>query len=291
MKSVVPMRDAGGCFTAPYQGLSGVIGNFHAPFQGGLGLVTAPGYPAWRGMPFSSFFLYLGPPPLIFTLALKRVVTVDHKDMKKIRISCENCKKETWHEIAKEHQQSCFDDDIRYDKIFEAQILRCCGCDCLSFRLLEHPFDCETNGKTVEYLYPERRLKRERKYFRSLPDSIKQIYHETVTAEDYGLYILTAVGIRAILEAIIADKKDKISLSKGSSLGSRIDQLEHLLGEQVLSTLHDFRFLGNKAVHSLKAPTSLELHRALVVIEYIMSFFYGLEESSNAFKELKRNDG
>ncbi len=222
-------------------------------------------------------------------LASKRVIEVNIERQSKVRIACVSCNKETWHEIATEHHQSFFDDDIRYDKLFEAQILRCCGCDYLSFRVLEHPFTCETDGKVIEQLYPERRLKRDRKYFTSLPETIKIAYYETVDAYDFQLYILTAVGIRSILEAVI---EDKISSSgRGLSLKSRIDQLEHFFGQQVLDTLHDFRFLGNKAVHSLEAPTGLELHRALVVIEYIMAFFYGLEDSSRAYRELKKKDG
>lgn len=100
--------------------------------------------------------------------------------------------------------------------------------------------------------------KREIKYFSSLPSPIKKIYYQTNDAYDCHLYLLASIGVRAILEAILEDKLHMEG--HGLSLLSKIDRLKTYFGHEVLSTLHDLRFLGNKAVHSLEEQTGLELH-------------------------------
>ena len=95
------------------------------------------------------------------------------------------------------------------------------------------------------------------------------------------------MGLRSLLEAII---DDKISESKPTdTIKNKINLLQKHFSEHVVETLHTFRFMGNEATHKLKEPNELDIHRALNVIEDIMTFFYEIDYNANSFNELKKD--
>jgi hypothetical protein len=206
--------------------------------------------------------------------------------MIKTRFYCNICRNSTWHEIIADHEQTHHDYFWGFDKLFHAQILQCCGCDYFSFRLFEHPFEFEKNGEIVEHVFPTREYKRrEQRRFFSLPRAIYKAYRQTNEAFDHELYLLAAIGLRTLVEAIVADRLPKNEYS--SSVQSKIEALRKYFSDNIIDTLHDFRFMGNKAVHSLEEPERLDIHRALNVIENVMAFLYGVEESARSYKQLK----
>jgi len=170
---------------------------------------------------------------------------------------------------------------------WEADVLQCCGCDLFSFRLITHPFSFQDeNDKPVVEFYLEREQnKRKRKFFLHMPSSVRTLYHEAVTAHDRKLVLLSAVGLRALLEAIILDRVD--STKYGHSLESKINALADAVDAKVLQTLHDFRIASNEAVHSQVEPDHLDIHRALYVVESLMEYFYGLAEGAESYQKLK----
>jgi hypothetical protein len=206
--------------------------------------------------------------------------------MARTRFYCNICRNSTWHEIMADHEQAHHNYFWGADKLFRAQILQCCGCDYFSFCLTEHPFEFEENGEVTEHIFPTREYKkREQKFFFSLPRTISKAYRQTNEAFDHELYLLAAIGLRTLVEAIVDDRLPETEYS--SSIQSKIEALRKYFSDDVIGTLHDFRFMGNKAVHSLEEPERLDIHRALNVIENIMAFFYGVEESARSYKKLK----
>ena len=207
--------------------------------------------------------------------------------MQNSRIYCNTCKNDTLHDLCCEHKQEYLDNFWGFSKLLHAQILKCRGCENLTLRLFEHPFESEDNGKTEEHLFPKREyLNRDRKYFFNLPISIKKLYIQINEAFDNNLYILAAMGLRSLLEAIIIDK---ISESKPTdTIKVKIDLLRKHFSNHVVETLHTFRFMGNEAIHKLKEADRLDIHRALNVIEDIMTFFYAVDYSAKTFNELKK---
>jgi len=208
--------------------------------------------------------------------------------MDKTRFYCNTCKNATWHEIVAEHQQSHHDFFWDADKLFHGQILKCSGCDSLSFRLYEHPFEFDTSGKVVEHIYPTRELeKRERKYFGILlPEGISKIYVQTNDAYDNELYLLAAIGLRTLIEAIVVKKLPPNEYS--ASIQSKIEALKKHFSAEVINTLQEFRFMGNKATHELEEPDKLDIHRALNVVEDIMTFFFSVEDSAYYYRIYKK---
>lgn len=207
--------------------------------------------------------------------------------MDKRRIYCNSCTNTTSHEVVAGHVEDREDYFWGFPQKCEAEILRCCGCQLLCFRLVTHPFDFQDKkDKPVEELFPERGYKQRRKrHFFRLPKEVHALYNETVAAHDRELNLLSTVGLRALIEGIVADKLDKSKY--GQTLESKIDALSGLFQPDTIKTLHDFRIMGNKAIHAQIAPDRLDVHRALYVVEGIMEYFYGIDEHVETFQRLK----
>jgi hypothetical protein len=207
--------------------------------------------------------------------------------MEKRKIYCNLCKNDTWHDVVVNYRQEIEDAIWGYPQRNDAEILQCCGCQLLSFRSVTYPFAFQDPmDRPEETLYPERCFKeRERQYFSSMPIEINTLYDETITAHDKGLNLLSIVGLRALIEAIVVDKLEKARY--GNSIESKIEALSNIFGEEVINTLHEFKKMGNKAIHAQILPNPGDVHRALNVIEKIMVYFYGILDSAEAFHRLR----
>ncbi len=203
------------------------------------------------------------------------------------RLHCNECKQKTWHDIVAEHEQSYYDNFWGYTKLLHGQILTCRGCEYLSFRLFDHPFEFQTDGKVEELIYPEREFKRRKRIyiFHTLPEKIQNLYTQTLTAYDNELCLLSAVGLRALIESIVVDKLNPNEFA--FSIKSKIDALRKYFSDDVIDTLQDFRFMGNQAAHALDEPSLGDIHRALNVIEGIMGYFYGIEDKVKTYQSVK----
>lgn len=208
--------------------------------------------------------------------------------MTKGRIYCNTCKVETWHESVVSHSHERYNYLWGSSQVFDSEIFKCCGCEDVSFRLIKHPFEFQDpKDDPEELIYPERGFKfRDKKYFWQLPKNISQLYKETVKAYDSELIVLSTVGVRALIEAIVAEKISSKNYTK--TLDSKINSLRPHFSESVIDTLHEFRKMGNKAAHELEAPESLNIHHALYVIEGILEFFYGIEENAKTFNNNRK---
>lgn len=205
--------------------------------------------------------------------------------MGKERIYCNSCKSETWHESVAHHSHDRYDYFWGYSQRYDSDAFKCCGCEDVTFRLIKHPFEFQDKKDSpTEVLYPDRNFKfRERKFYLNLPKHIHRLYQETVSAHNSELVILSTVGVRSLLEAIVADKIDPKNYK--NNLGSKIDSLRPHFQETVIDTLHEFRIMGNKAAHEIEAPESLNIHHALYVVEGILEFFYGIETHAKMFND------
>ena len=58
--------------------------------------------------------------------------------------------------------------------------------------------------------------------------------------------------------------------------------------ENIIRNLHQFRFMGNEAVHELAAPKPAEIGLAISVIENLLNFFYELDYKASRLREMRR---
>jgi hypothetical protein len=208
--------------------------------------------------------------------------------MSKERIYCNSCRGETWHELVTSYEHDRYDYFWGFPQKFNSHTFKCCGCEDITFRLVKHPFEFQNDEDEREvFFYPDRNFKfRDRKVYLSLPKHLLRLYQETITAHNNELIILSTVGVRSLVEAIVADK---IAPTKyKNNLGSKIDSLRQHFPDSVVDTLHEFRRMGNKAAHELDVPESLNIHHALYVVENMMDYFYDIEKHAKLFSEHKK---
>jgi hypothetical protein len=215
-----------------------------------------------------------------------------------IRTHCNNCEKEMNHEILMDYYvsgivitDSEFDlthgrIDYTADYIDDYQIIKCSGCDTISYRsyiyFSEYQNDFDDDG-TREERYPIL-IKRNEKDFKYMPSTLIQIYEEIIITYNNNSFILCAAGIRAVLEGICKDK--------GITDGNLIEKIKKLheqgfVSKQHENILHKLRFLGNCAIHDLQTPTKKEIDAALDIIEHIIESVY---EILGMAKKLKNKD-
>jgi hypothetical protein len=200
------------------------------------------------------------------------------------KLYCNTCKVETHHELKATHSR-------RYDELLEQDFgderydadqyhywehtrylfWVCCGCDTAT---LEEIFTQEGwSGHEATSLHPKR-VTRDwlPKRFLQLDSKLSSIYSEVIQSFNTRLDILCAMGLRALLEGICAEKG-----ITGRNLAERIDGLKDHLPSNIVGSLHGFRFMGNEAAHELQAPARGELQLAIEVIEDLLNFMYELD--------------
>lgn len=208
------------------------------------------------------------------------------KKIKKVKVLCSTCKHATNHEVlfSNDVHDSTPDGDIEFWS--SEQVIKCCGCDEVSFRKTSQcteDFDYATGEMTLtEYLYPNRaegRLPMEG--HDSFPIKTRRIYGETIKALNQNAFILSAIGLRALIESICVEQK-----TKSKTLAKGIDELAQsgLLSTKQAEFLHAHRFMGNAAAHEMVAPKATELIGALDIAETLLKTIYILPELADSIK-------
>ena len=199
-------------------------------------------------------------------------------------IFCNRCSNETNHTCLAEHYRDFTnlnpDDSIAFVERLGYRLWVCAGCDTgtLEERYIFDITDSEIMANPSSTYFPERtRFHAKSKHFRQLPSSLTRFYRETLRAFNNDLDVLCAIGIRVLLEGICADKD-----IRGSSLETRIDNMTAILPKNIVTNLHNIRFIGNEAAHELTAPTKKELKLSIEILEDLLNYLYELDYKMHA---------
>lgn len=220
----------------------------------------------------------------------KTSTKLNEEQGKEVWVDCAGCDNATKHEVLFSVGLHHDSEDIQARESY--QIVRCRGCETVSFRLVSsnsEDFDYGADGY-IDYLerkevYPPRIAGRSKlKDDGLLPYEVEKIYQETHAALCMNLRILAAVGIRALVEAVCAEEE-----AQGETLEKKIDSL---VGAGVLTTsgaeiLHGLRFMGNAAAHEVKRHSLSDLGTAFDVAENLLQNVYILPEKASRLA--KRN--
>ena len=201
------------------------------------------------------------------------------------QIYCNTCKVETHHELKATHNRSLElvhsrdegDAYTGFEDIWDFRFWTCRGCDTATLEVAytnTGQLDPKARHNIwTSTFYPEReRRHRPSKRFRQLSSKLAQIYREMVESFNKDLRILCAIGLRALLEGVCADKG-----VTGRDLKGKINGLNTHLPSNIVASLHGFRFMGNYATHELQAPSRAELELAIEVMEDLLNFLYELD--------------
>lgn len=195
--------------------------------------------------------------------------------LKKIKSFCSNCKNITNHEILYEDKYVEEPNDAIWSGTIH-QVIKCMGCENRSFRLVEANSEDldQHSGEILETvtIYPfEDFVHPPIASTHFLPIKVRDIYFELLKALTNGAPILTAIGLRALIEAICLDCK-----TTSKNLEGKIKELatKGFLSKKQAEFLHKHRFIGNEAAHEIQAPKKSELLAALEIAETILKTMY-----------------
>lgn len=200
---------------------------------------------------------------------------------------CKGCKRHTNHDVLASHPWVLEDDYYMYRE--EYKIVRCCGCDNVSFLLTVFDESNETIDdygnsviEAVEHIFPTDKLLVEPIDKSKLPIPVREIYSETIECINRKNFILGAAGCRAVIEAIC--KEHKI---QGGNLNSMINNMakSHIITAKDRDHLHAIRFMGNDSIHVSQKYPQKELVIVAHIINTILTSLYVIAEESRKLQQ------
>lgn len=189
---------------------------------------------------------------------------------------CRNCKGPRNHKELFEKKIRGGDDNDFFIWIENYSVIECLGCETVSFLkvygdtdMVDHDDDGNPGYYFDKDIFPKYLEKgNELDHQHHIPVNIRTIYIETIMAFKSDLSILTAGGLRAIIEALCNHLK-----IKNDNLSVRIDLL-YKKGHLTLSEskrLHSIRFMGNDALHEIVKPKKEHLYLLLEIINHLLA--------------------
>lgn len=139
----------------------------------------------------------------------------------------------------------------------------------------------------------------EEKSFDNVPDSLLELYNQIVQVYKQDFQILSAVGLRTLVEGICKDrnilegpklridsnweqvyKKDGSTPVRENKLDCKINGLfeQGIITKTQAEALHKIRLLGNFVTHEVDTPRRRANRQAIVVIQHIFENIYEIEK-------------
>lgn len=204
----------------------------------------------------------------------------------RVKIYCNTCKGETNHDVKSTHDQSYheeFEDHgqrfLGYYEETEFRFLVCRGCDSAT---LQEKWTCsgmhDHNGDDVySYNYHPKRKnlgEREAKKFHHVDKKLNDSYKEIITAFQQGLGIVTAMGVRALLEGICVIEGIDDNVAWG--LAKKIEKLKGApnIPDSIIDGLNGLKFIGDDAAHRLNATDKYTLSLSIDLLESLLTHLY-----------------
>ena len=194
---------------------------------------------------------------------------------KSIKIFCGRCGRDTNHHILCERSEgSKKDDDYHWG--IDHYFVQCAGCDNYCYALSrwdEDDWDPYSGEVTIHWdTYPVSKGQRPSiDDSDELPNKVNIIYREVIASINSNLHILSAIGLRTLIEAFSKDRG-----VNGNNLEELIDALAQngILSNEQAKILHGLRFMGNVAAHEIKQAKPREILAALEIVETMMKIIY-----------------
>lgn len=215
---------------------------------------------------------------------------------------CAACYKKTYHTI-----KALLTKDGSWDYRVSRHycVVECNGCEHISYRtenidyevdVYDHENDEHMPETTIEFYPPALKKHRSELETMFIPNKIVTAYWDTIKAFTAGAYLLTAVGFRAVIEAVCIEQGIKVKEFEDLKPQIKKMQDKKLITQREADRLHTIRFLGNDSVHAMIVPTEKDLLVVLNIIEHLLNNLYvidkqisgKLEKMINNFGEFRR---
>lgn len=201
-----------------------------------------------------------------------------------LKCYCSACNHRTRHAVLGVDVNSYVDHDEGFYEDHIYRLVKCKGCDRVSFNL-------EKTGTAYELYDDEYGGEREVPEFTSYPQQEGEItpiddswslpsqvyvpYYESINAINHKAYLLAALGLRMVVEAVCQDN-DTI----GEKLKLKIDNLRDkgIITAADCERLHEARFMGNESAHEIQTPDRDKLLIVLDIINGMLNNLYVLDK-------------
>jgi len=206
--------------------------------------------------------------------------------MEKIKIHCNTCNSETNHELLMSHQRDYHEpgkvnelEGTGWFQNWEYNFWVCKGCDTATLEENYHSANMvNQNGDdySISFFHPERRNKdyRHPKTFQHLSSKLNTAYLENISAYNLKLEIVTAIGLRALLEGICLE--EEITDDMNYNLTGKVEYLGQMknIPEGIIEGLKSLKFLGDNAAHNLESCDTRSLTLAIDLLEALLTHLY-----------------
>ncbi len=209
-------------------------------------------------------------------------MAAEKKQREPIWSLCNKCGLNTRHDILCEAIQR---GDEHYDFWMQHAVVECRGCATRSFRYHYRDIENAFPISDTEWDMPEDVENYPRLEDKSLsidgieivPDVVRMIYLETVSAIYEGSLILAGLGLRGTIEAVCNDQN-----VGGGNLDKMIKNLvtKGLISKKDGERLHAIRFLGNDAAHEIKKPKIEQITVAVKIVKHLIASVYTLKQEA-----------
>jgi hypothetical protein len=220
----------------------------------------------------------------------KRMVAPEKSDQ--IRVFCHGCGRRTNNIILEKHEVRSHPDEP-FSWGANHFFCKCAGCDSITYAI-ESWDENDWNGEEMESswkTYPVAEGQRtpifDELFDSEIPRNVINIYKEVIEAYNAQLPVLTGIGLRALIEAVCADRQ-----VSGNNLQERIDGLatKGVLTQQQAEDLHAHRFLGNVAAHEIVSAPRQELTTAIEIAEHVLRSIYVMPGLAKTVKTGRKPD-
>lgn len=218
------------------------------------------------------------------------------------RIYCNSCKSETKHDVKSSHEQSYYEDHGQnrpsYYEETKYFFLICRGCDTATLEeksTSSGMYDYDGDAIYNYSYYPKRKfsVEREAKKFRHVDKKLNGIYKEIMISFQQELNVVTAMGIRALLEGICV--LEGIDDKKAWGLEKKLNHLTDVssIPITIVEGLKKIKFIGDDAAHRLNTPEKHVLSLSIDLLESLITHMYeaklDLDHKANLLKNSHDN--
>mgnify|MGYP001614421107 CR=1 FL=1 len=205
------------------------------------------------------------------------------------KVMCKACEQDTWHTVLHCANTGWDDEDSGMWERTTSFTLQCLGCDnvCL---LIQSQFSEDIDSRTgipelnkSVHPSPYKSDREEVARLFSVPKGVKSVYEETIKAFNGGMMILTAMGIRATIEAIAIEQKITVRGIKKKIL--KMENLKIITpeGVKLLELVTD---IGNLAAHEIKKHHRDDIALCIDIVEDVLRSLYILPEEARHTREV-----
>jgi hypothetical protein len=195
------------------------------------------------------------------------------------KIHCNTCKRETNHELLATHNCDYdYEDGGWYEKT-RYGFWVCKGCDTASLEdRYTHSGMHDYDGNEIyDFTYfPERNSSylHIAKKFVHINKKLNAVYLEIIKAHNQGLEIISAIGIRALLEGICVEEGIDDNIAYGLNKKIKKLQEKNNIPENIIDGLNSLKFIGDSAAHRLDSSNNNSIMLSIDLLEALLIHLY-----------------